>query len=275
MTLRTRLFTLTCCFCVSATAPAWGQGPANQNREAIQLDLEGKGAEARKLFQASIDNAPTPAARAQAQRAMAMSWAFEGDCQKTAEYELKVLDYWASREKDEPGNAFYQEGESANEAARVCIDVGNFPMAAQLYRKGYELGLKEPSISNDRKALWDFRWEHAQARLAARDGNKAEAEKHVALAKAAVAKMTALKDQQQSFVPYLTGYVALYLGDYTQALADLQKANQSDPFIQCLLGLTYEKLGNVEKAHEMFAKATATKAHNPPAAYAHRMKGHS
>ena len=80
--------------------------------------------------------------------------------------------------------------------------------------------------------------------------------------------MTDLKGQQEAFFPYLTGYVALYLGDYQKALADLRKANQNDVFIQCLLGMTYEKLGEKEKAMECYKKAFATNAHNPPAAFA-------
>ncbi len=116
--------------------------------------------------------------------------------------------------------------------------------------------------------MWDYRWEHAQARIAARRGQKAEADKHVAAAKAALERMTELRRQQEAFFPYLTGYVAFYLGDYNKALADLQKANQNDPFIQCLIGQTYEKLGDREKAMEYYKKASLTTAHNPPAAYA-------
>ena len=72
-----------------------------------------------------MDSAPTPAAKANAQRAMAMSWAFSGDCKKTAEYEDLVIDYWKTQEKDVPDRAFYQQGEMADEAARVCIDNGD------------------------------------------------------------------------------------------------------------------------------------------------------
>ena len=80
--------------------------------------------------------------------------------------------------------------------------------------------------------------------------------------------MKELRKQQESFFPYLTGYVAFYLGDYEKALADLQKADQGDPFIQCLLGQTYEKLGDKDQAMECYRKASMTHAHNPPAAYA-------
>jgi tetratricopeptide (TPR) repeat protein len=239
-----------------------------QFREAEQRDLDGKGAEARQLLQKSIDSAASPREKADAERAMAMSWAFEGNCGKTAEYEQRVTDYWKTQEQANPRNAFYQEGEMADEAARVCIDAGELDAAADWYRKGHDLGLKEPGISADRKALWEFRLEHAEARLAARRGNRAEAEKHVAAAKAALEQMTQLRRQQEAFLPYLTGYVAFYLGDYPAALADLQMANQNDPFIQCLLGQTYEKLGQRDKAMECYRKAAATTGHNPPAAYA-------
>jgi tetratricopeptide (TPR) repeat protein len=120
----------------------------------------------------------------------------------------------------------------------------------------------------DRKVLWEYRYEHALARIAARRANQAEAERHVAAARAALDKMSSLRQQQEGFLPYLTGYVAFYLGDYKAAVADLQKASQNDPFIQCLLGQTYEKLGDKDKAMECYRRAAATTAHNPPAAYA-------
>jgi len=248
--------------------PPGGRGGSPLINQASQLDLDGKGPEARQLFQKAIDEAANPMAKANAERAMAMSWAFEGSCAKTGEYEQKVIDYWTTQESANPGNAFYQEGEMADEAARVCIDAGDLDAANTWYKEGRDMGLKEPNISTDRKALWEYRYEHALARLAARHGNKAEAEKHVALAKAQLEKMTDLRAQQESFFPYLTGYVAFYLGDYKTALADLEKANQNDAFIQCLTGQTYEKLGDKDKAMDLYRKAAAVRGHNPPAAYA-------
>jgi len=246
-----------------------GAGPGSELiREAIQLDLEGQGAEARQLLQKAIDSAGSAAATANAQRAMAMSWAFEGNCDKTGEHEQMVIDYWVTTEKEQPHNAFYQEGEMADEAARVCIDSGDLDAAVQWYKKGHELGLKEPDISEDRKTLWEYRWEHAEARIAARRSDRREAQRHVAAAKAALDSMKELRQQQESFFPYLTGYVAFYLGDYQKALADLQRADQGDPFIQCLLGQVHEKLGDQDRAMECYRKASMTHAHNPPAAYA-------
>ena len=257
-------------FILSATLAAQFRGGGSGyelNRQAVQLDLEGKGAEARQLFQKLIDSADSPAAKANAQRAMAMSWAFESNCQKTGEYEQMVVDYWVTREREEPYNAFYQEGEMADEAGRVCIDSGDLEGAFRWYQKGHDFGLKEPGISADRKALWEFRWEHAQARIAARRGNRTEAEKHVAAAQVALFKMTVLRAQQEDFWPYLRGYVAFYLGDYNTALQQFEKV-PFDPFNQCMLGQIYEKLGDKDKAMEYYRKASTTSGHNPPAAYA-------
>ena len=49
---------------------------------------------------------------------------------------------------------------------------------------------------------------------------------------------------------------------------NLQKANQNDPFIHCLIAQTYEKQGDKGKATEYYRKAAETTAHNPPGAYA-------
>ena len=236
--------------------------PSANNAAGVALDLLGRGPEARRYFAKAIETAPAPQAKATAQRAMAMSYAFQGDCANTVKYEQRVFDYYVSTKDG------YQQGEIADEAARVCIDAGDLNTAEHWYRIGYEAGLKQTDIPPDRVSLWNFRWEHAQARIAVRRGNLAEARKHAAAAKAVLDKDAAMAEAQSVFFPYLTGYIAFYSGDYKSALNDLQKANQNDPFIQCLLGQTYEKLGDKEKAMECYKKASTTTAHNPPAAYA-------
>ncbi len=66
----------------------------------------------------------------------------------------------------------------------------------------------------------------------------------------------------------LKGYVAFYAGDYKAALEELKQANQNDPFIQCMMGQTYEKLGEKHKALGYYRRASTAVSHNPPAAYA-------
>jgi len=233
--------------------------PANIAAGSI-LDLKGQGEEARKYFAKAIENAETPEQEAMAQRAMAMSYAFEGNCKKTVEYEQQAFDYYGTVKN------FFQQGEIANESARVCIDSGDLETAYHWYQLGYDTGLKESEIKPARQDLWEFRWQHAQARIAARRGNQAEAQKHVAAAKAILNKGT--NPEQAQFLPYLQGYVAFYGGDYKTALDELLKANQNDPFIECMIGQTYEKLGDKDKAIEFYGKVSGAISHNPAAAYA-------
>jgi tetratricopeptide (TPR) repeat protein len=248
-------------------------GGSPRVREASRLDSEGKTAEARAIIQQLIDSAADPAARAAAQRTMAMSYAFDGDCRNTVRYEQLVIDYWKTREAAEPQNAFYQEGEMANEAARVCIDAGDLAEADRLYRLGRELGLREPAPKTHPTSLWEYRTEHALARLAARRGNKAEAQRHVTAARKALDADTAMARQQERFFPYLTGYVALYTNDLAAAEADLTRAlampgNDRDPFMTYLLAETFAKKGDKAKARELYQKAyDVASAHNPPAAF--------
>jgi tetratricopeptide (TPR) repeat protein len=239
--------------------------------EANRLDIDGKTGDARVIFQRAIDSAATPQTKAQAQRAMAMSYAFDGDCASTVKYEEMVIGYWATREQAEPQNAFYQQGEVANEAARVCIDAGAIDVAERYYRKGAELGLREPDPKTHPKSLWDFRLTHALARLAARRGNADEARRHVAEARRILDSDSAMASAQERYYPYLVGYVALYTNDLTSAEAELTKAthaNTGDPFMLYLLAYTYERIGNAGKAKELYQKAyDLATAHNPPAAF--------
>ncbi len=224
------------------------------------LDLMGKGVKARKYFAKAIDVAATPEDKASARRAMAMSYAFEGNCKKTVEYEQQVFDFHGSAKN------FFQQGETADEAARVCLDSGDLDAAYKWYQIGRDTGLKEPDIKPARQDLWNFRWEHAQARIAARRGDQAEAQNHVAAAKAILDKGAI--PEQSPFFPPLKGYVVFYAGDYKTALAELEQANQNDPFIQCMIAQTYEKLGQKDKALEYYRKVSTATSHNPAAAYA-------
>lgn len=243
-------------------------------RAANMLDTLGASTEARTVFTRIIDSATQPAAKASAQRGLAISYAFDSDCANAAKYEEMVIAYWVTREQAEPQNAFYQQGEMANEAARVCIDVGDLDTAERLYRRGTELGLKEPGNQTHPRSLWEFRLEHALARLAARRGNRVEAQTHVTAARRALDTDPAMAKDQERFFPYLTGYVALYTNDLPAAEKELTQAvqlegNQSDPFMHVLVGMTYEKQGQAARAKEAFERSYALAlAHNPPAAFA-------
>ena len=145
--------------------------------------------------------------------------------------------------------------------------------AEKMYRRGAELGNREPEPRTHPKSLWDYRTAHALARLNARRGNKAEALKQVALARTILDSDSAMARPQERFYPYLVGYVALFTGDLKIAEAELTRAltirgNQDDPFQHYLLAMTYEKMGQAEKAKELYQKSyDLADSHNPPAAF--------
>ena len=227
----------------------------------ILLDLKGDYAAGRPELFMALQLAGTPRQKAQAQRAVAISYAFEGNCAEAAKYEGPLYESYVA-DKD-----FFNAGEIADELARICSEAGKFDEAMKWYRTGWETGLRERDIKDDRKDLWNFRWEHAQARIAARRGNKAEAQKHVDAAKAILDKGT--DSGQAPFFAYLTGYVAFYGGDYKAAIGELAKANQADPFILALIAQSYEKLGDQASATEYYKKVLAAPAtHNAPNALA-------
>jgi tetratricopeptide (TPR) repeat protein len=242
-------------------------------REARQLDSEGRHAEARAIWRRLIDEAPDPAARAGAQRRMAMSYGFEGDCASVIKYEQMVIAYWTTREQAEPQNAFYQQGEMANEAARVCLDAGHLDEAERWYRAGSALGNQEPEPRTHPKSLWAYRLAHALARIAAQRGDKAEAERQVAEARRVLDRDPAMAEDQERFYPYLVGYVQLFTGDPIRAESTLRGAlevrgNQNDPFLNYLLALALERLGRAEEARMQYRRAyDLATGHNPPAVF--------
>jgi tetratricopeptide (TPR) repeat protein len=254
---------------------------ADSLRQASQFDLDGEYPKARAIFQKLIDGAPDALAKAQAQRAFAISYAFTSECTSAAILEMKVIGYWVTREKAEPQNAFYQEGEVSNEAARICFDAGDYDAAETYYRRGSELGLKEPEPKTHPASLWDFRLTHALARISTRRRNYDEAAKLVDRARAILDGDKVMAAQQERFYPYLLGYVGLYArtqdpfpapgnwGDIQHNLvtATEMQGNEGDPYFHWLLAdyLTSENQV-IAECHRALDRATA---HNPPSAYVH------
>jgi tetratricopeptide (TPR) repeat protein len=225
----------------------------------IALDLKAQYKEARQHLDQAITLA-TADARAQALRAMAISYAFEANAAEAAKYEQQVFD---TRLK---AGDFTGAAEIANELARIYLEAGDIRKAQQWYETGHQTALKKTDLKPAERDLWDFRWEHAQARIAARQGQKDVAQKHVAAAKALLDKGT--NPEQAPFFPYLTGYVAFYGDDFRGAIVDLEKANQQDPFILALLAQAHERLGETSQAMDLYRKVLASNAHNPNNAFA-------
>lgn len=225
----------------------------------VALDLKGEYQEARKHFAKAIEVAPAEV-KPQALRAMAMSYAFEGNAKEAEKFEQQVFVARLGN-RDFTGAAGI-----ANELGRIYLESGDAENAYKWYKAGYEAALQKPDLSEAEKSLWIFRWENAQARIAARRGQHDAGQKHVGAAKAALDK--ANNPEQALFYPYLVGYVAFYAGDYKTAIANLQRADQSDPLILALLAQAYEKSGEQTRAVDYYRKVLASNAHNPTNAFA-------
>jgi Flp pilus assembly protein TadD len=230
-----------------------------QNTLGAMLDLAGQYKEARDAFTKAAEVAADADDKARARRAIAISYGFEGDCSNATKVEDPLYRQYLDA-KD-----FNTAGGVANELARLCLDAGDIESAERWYKMGSDAGLRDPEIKADGQDLWHFRLEHALARIAARRGQKADAEKHVAAAKEILDRGN-LPEQQKEYFPYLAGYVALQTGDYKTALAELQQGNQNDAYVLGLIAQTYEKLGQQDQAMEYYRKVMASTTHNPTTA---------
>jgi tetratricopeptide (TPR) repeat protein len=225
----------------------------------VSLDLKGDYAAAREHLKKAIELAP-PDQKNRALRVMAFSYAFESNSVEAEKYEKQVFDALMTRPDYEAAAGV------ANELARIKLESGDIDGAANWYKIGYDTAMRKTDMKEADKNLWQFRWAHAQARIAARRGRREEAEKQVVAAKAALDK--ANNPDQAVFFPYLTGYVAFYGGDYKTAISELSKANQEDPFILMLLAQSYEKADDAARAKEYYGKVMANNGHGPTNAFA-------
>src|ERR1700675_2101199 len=220
----------------------------------VALDLKGDYAAAREHLNKAIDVAPADQ-KNRALRVMAFSYAFESNAAEAEKYERQVFDALMAK------SDFEAAAGGANELARIKLESGDIDGAANWYKTGYDAAMRRTNMKEADKNLWAFRWAHAQARIAARRGQRDEAQKQVAAAKAALEK--ANNPNQTQFFPYLTGYVAFYGGDYKTAITELRKASQKDPFILMLLAQSYEKAGDAARAKEYYGKVMASNGHGP------------
>jgi len=217
------------------------------------LDLLGRPDQATAQYQRLLELSEKPEERIPVQRLMGISRGFAGDCKGAEAVEKDAVAKLIS------SGDFYDAGQVSDEIGRICLESGDFSAARKWYSNGNATGLREENLSNERYALWNFRWLHAQARLAARQGDFKLARKRSEEAISLVKK--GLPADQTTYVPYLAGYVAFYAGDYTTARAQLEKAQIDDPFIQCLLGRTFEKLGLLDQALDRYRYVTNSTAH--------------
>jgi tetratricopeptide (TPR) repeat protein len=219
---------------------------------ARALDLAGRYEEARTHFARALDLAPDTD-REQTLRMMGLSWTFAGQAEEAAPYFREVFDRRVAARN------FAAASEVANELGRAYLELGLFDLAEHWYRMGHDTAGREDGRQEWRIDLADMRWAHARARIAARQGAAADARREVALVKQLLDKPG--NDDQQVQYPHLVGYVELYLTAPAAAVAALEQADQTDPFVLVLLGQAHEALGDVDRATEYYRQALQSTSH--------------
>ena len=173
-----------------------------------------------------------------------MSYAFQRDCSGAVKYQQQAFDLQLAR------NDYTDAAGAANEVARVCLRVEPHRGSHDLRRKGLRHG-PEGGRSHPRRTSWQFRWEHAQARIAARRGQKAEADKHVAAAKAVLDKA---RIRSRRRICRISSATWRFTAATTRPrLRNCRKPIRS-PFVLALMAQVHEKLDEDAKAKELCRK---------------------
>jgi tetratricopeptide (TPR) repeat protein len=218
----------------------------------IALDLLGRYSEARTHLARAIELAPEDAKRT-ALTAMAVSWAFERKTAQAAEFYRQAFD------ADAAGGRHADAAEIANALGRLYLETGDSKSARRWYETGYEKARRQPEEPGSQLKLWELRWLHAQARIAAREGRPAD--DTVRAVRALVASSKELADQAPA-VAYLEGYVAFYRNDSSGALAALEKADQNDPFILMLVARAQQQLKRRDEARRTWQQVLTLNGHS-------------
>jgi tetratricopeptide (TPR) repeat protein len=224
------------------------------------LDVEGRYDEARQNIQKGIEAAPDNGL-SPALSTMAVAYVFEGKAAESAKYYQQVFD------RHMKANAPDAAAGTANALARVYLETGDLAHAEKWYRTGYDTAQKIEKLTPEDKDLWEMRWQHAQARIAARGKRFDVARKHADAVRAIVERGN-IDEGQVANYPQLLGYISYYEGQYGAAIAELSKADQDDPFVLMMLAQSYEADKNPAQARELYARILNQRGHSLQAAFA-------
>jgi tetratricopeptide (TPR) repeat protein len=223
------------------------------------LDLKGDHRAAREHFEQAI-KLGSEQTRNQALSAIGISHAFESKPNDSARYYQRIFDG-----QMQANNRSGAAG-TANALGRIYLESGDLTKAEEWYRTGYETSKQIPEQNAATRALWEMRWHHALARIAARKGQRDAALKHAADVKKLLDQGG--NENQGAAYPYLLGYIALHTRQYKDAVKELEQADLEDPFVVGLLAQAHEKLGDRAKAREYYEQAFAITDHNINNAFA-------
>lgn len=227
----------------------------------ILLDLKGQYAEARSHFERAIEFAPAPSARNQALNAMALSFAFERKLPESEKY------FELMRQQQKADGDFAGAAASARSLGRIYLENNDTVNGRRWYELGYEESKPRDDAPVTEKLLWELRSRHAQARIAAREGNMDTARKHLAEFETLMQKR-GRQDEDNEIYKWLAGYVAYYGKNFDRAIAEFAGGNLADPFVLYMLGRSYEAKGDSQNARAYYERTLASNVHNLQASIA-------
>ena len=223
------------------------------------LDLQGDHRAAREHLERAI-KLSSDDTRNEALTTMGISLAFESKAADAARYYQRAFD--AQTQADDRAAA----AATANALGRIYLESGDLAKAEQWYRTGYETSKRIPEQDAARQALWELRWQHALARIAARKGEREAAMKHAAQVKTLLDQGG--NENQRPVYPYLLGYIALHTKQYDQAVKELSQSDPEDPFVLGLAAEAHERAGDSAKAREHYERVLTINEHNINNAFA-------
>lgn len=227
----------------------------------VVLTLKGQYPEARAHLQRAVRYAPTPVVRHQTRVQVALSYAFEGalDSVQTEYLAVRAL----QQADGDPGGA----AASARSLGRILLEGGDVAGGRKWYEIGYQEWKPEPSDPQSERLLWDLRWHHMLARIAAREGRTDEARRLLVEFERIMRQRDKLREDH-AFYRWVAGYVAFYARDYDAAITHLTQGDLGDPFILDLIGQAYEAKGQAGIARDYYQRVMASNVFNLQSAIA-------
>ena len=227
----------------------------------ILLNIKGQYPEARTYLERAAKVAPTGTVRHQAMATLALSYAFEGKMDEVQQ-QYEALRRSQQNEGDASGAAA-----SARSLGRLLLESGDTANGRKWYEIGYQEWKPQPSQPESERLLWELRWRHMQARVAAREGRIDEA-KRLLREFETLMKQRGRQAEDNSLYRWVAGYVAYYAREYDAAIDQLTHGDTNDPFILDLIGKSYEAKGDVTNARQYYRRVMESNVHNLQSAIA-------
>ena len=214
---------------------------------ATDLDLQGKGKDARHEIDTMLQGAKDDGQRRAGLFAKAVSYVHEGDL---AAAQKELDQQYALCEKI--GDALAMSGDLAV-MGNLALEAGDATAAETRYRRALEVVESSTSVADANK-------ENQRRLQPYRAGRVALARNDFEAAKAQSAEFSAKVASsgnafQKRLAHELAGQVALAGKNYDQAIAELSQANPVDPYNVYRLSLAYAGKGDAAKAKELAGRA--------------------